>query len=383
MPDDTILNITLKKAGPPAAAGPVVPQPEPQLRFRGPAATPLLAPRGVCLAAGGLYVSDTGRNRVFIWRQLPQAEQAEPDVVLGQEDAFGTGRNAGGTASAVSLQYPSGLWSDGQRLIVADAWNHRVLIWHELPTRSGQPADVVLGQPDFTAHLPNARGVGAAPTERSLFWPYGLHSDGQRLWVADTGNRRVLYYETIPQENYAPAQGVIGKPDFYTRDYESADAIWPYSVKIGPQGALAIADTQYYRVLLWQDWRRAFAHKADCVIGQPDLAANGMNQYGLAPAAHTLSWCYDACFTPEGLLVADAGNSRILRFEPLPQLSNPSASGLIGKPDFSTGSENAETVWGTEKNLYWPFAVSAAAGWLAVADTGNHRIVLYGKSNGS
>lgn len=372
---DTVLNITLKKAAPPPSAA--VPQTLPFLVFKGAANTPFLAPRGVFVAGNRLLVSDTGRNRVFVWNNIPTRPQQEPDLVLGQEDTEGTGRNGGGDADAASLQYPSGLWSDGRRLIVADAWNHRVLIWHNFPSRNAQPADVVLGQDGFSRNLPNRSGVGALPAANSLYWPYGVFSDGQRLWIADTGNRRVLFFENIPEKNGAAADAVIGKPDFITRDYEHLDPIWPYSVKIGPDGSMAVADTQYYRVLIWRDWRTAFSGRADLVLGQPDPESNGMNQYGLFPAAHTLSWCYDACFTEQGLLVADTGNSRILRFDHLPQASGMPADGLLGKPDFHTGSENAETVFGTEQSMYWPFSICAEGGLLAVADTGNHRILLY------
>lgn len=374
--ENTILNITLKR-GATAHQTPIQPGLLPELVFKGPESTPFLAPRGVFLRNEQLFVSDTGRNRVFIWKNLPENTFQEPDVVLGQDDNDAVGRNSGGAVSAHSLQYPSGIWSDGQRLIVADAWNHRVLIWNELPTRQGQSADVVVGQPGFDTNQPNALKVGAAPSDRSLFWPYGVFSDGQRLWIADTGNRRILFYDHLPTENYAPAQGVIGKPDFITRDYENQDPIWPYSVKIGPEGAMAVADTQYYRILLWRDWRTAFQQKADCIIGQSDLEGNGQNQFGLQPAAHTLNWCYDTCFFQKGLLVADTGNSRVLRFDTLPGHNNAAADGLIGKPDFFTGSENAETVFGTEKNLYWPFSICADQSRLAVADTGNHRILIY------
>ncbi len=376
---DTILNITLKKGGPSAELLQAATEETrlPQTIFKGPESTPFLAPRGVFLYKNQLFVSDTGRNRVFIWHKFPETTFQEPDVVLGQGDADGTGRNAGGLVGAGSLQYPSGIWSDGQKLIVADAWNHRVLIWHKMPTRHGQPADVVIGQADFDANQPNAKGVGANPTEQTLFWPYGVFSDGQRLWIADTGNRRILYYENLPTEHFAAASGVIGKPDFMTRDYENEDPIWPYSVKIGPDGTMAVADTQYYRVLIWRDWRKAFQQKADVIVGQADLNSSGQNQYGLFPKANTLSWCYDACFTDQGLLVADTGNSRVLSFDTIPASSNPSADGLIGKPNFSTGSENAETVFGTENSLYWPFSICADSGRLAVADTGNHRVLLY------
>jgi len=345
--------------------------------FLGAADSPLLAPRGVFLVNNHLLVADTAQNRVFLWRQLPESEHAPPDLVLGQPSGISTGRNAHGAVHAGSLFYPSGLWSDGRRLIVADAWNHRVLIWRELPQSSGQAADVVIGQPGFEQNDPNVRGIGAAPHARSLHWPYGLFSDGRRLWIADTGNRRILYFDQIPEENYAPADGLIGKASFEERDYETCDPVWPYSVKVGPRGELAITDTQYYRVLLWRDWRTAFRQRAETVIGQPGLEANGQNQYRWFPEAHTLNWCYDTCFYRDGLWVADTGNSRLLWFENLPQNHNPAADGLLGQPDFQTGSDNLRTLRTTENSLYWPFQICTEGTTLVAADTGNHRILIY------
>ncbi len=344
--------------------------------FNGAYDNPFLAPRGVHLLGNKLLVSDTGKNRVFIWNQIPTQEFQSPDVVLGQDIATGTGRNQGSKISASTMQYPSGLWSNGKILAVADAWNHRVLIWHNFPTQSGQPADVVLGQTDFLGNEPNQLGVGSTPSERTMNWPYGLTSDGEHLWVADTGNRRVLYYDQIPTENNAPADKVIGKDTFDDRDYDHQHAIWPYSVKLSPHGQLAITDTQYYRVLLWERWTDAFSQPASVIIGQPTWEANGQNQFGLFPQANTLNWCYDSCFDNTGLWVADTGNSRLLRFSELPQQHNQPADSLIGPKDFSTSSENAETINGTSNTLYWPFSISISGQTMALADTGNHRIVL-------
>lgn len=344
--------------------------------FRGGAACPLLAPRGVWAVGGKLLVADTGQNRVFLWNNVPDTELAEPDLVLGQTGTAETGRNAGGAVSARTLHYPSGLWSDGQRLLVADAWNHRVLIWHTYPTRPGQAADVVLGQPDFLSNQPNVRGIGAGPTERSLNWPYGVTSDGQRLWIADTGNRRILYYDTLPTDTYAPATAVIGQATFTERDYEPQHPIWPYSVRLGTKGQLVVADTQYYRTLLWQDWRTATHHCADVVLGQPDFAGNGQNQYGLMPARHTQNWTYDAHFCGDGLLVADTGNSRLLWFATVPTTHNALPDNLIGHARFTIGSENADTRFGTDKQLYWPFSICVETNKLFIADTGNHRLVI-------
>lgn len=346
------------------------------LVFQGEEHNPLLAPRGVTLVGGKLLVCDTGQNRVFIWNQVPQSTYQAPDLFLGQDDRAATGRNAHGAVSATTLQYPSGLWSDGKQLIVADAWNHRVLIWKTFPTYSSQAADIVLGQPDFEHNQPNIDGVGKPPQATSLYWPYGVYSDGQHLWIADTGNRRVLFYEQIPTESFTPADRVIGKASFVERDYEHTDPIWPYSVKIQANGALAITDTQYYRVLLWEHWEQAFTEKASAIIGQQDFEANGQNQFGWFPQAHTLNWCYDACFYQNGLFVADTGNSRVLWFPQVPKQSNEAAKAVLGQDNFTTGSENKNTIKSTENSLYWPFHLGVEGQHLVIADTGNHRIII-------
>ena len=344
--------------------------------FKGAENNPFLAPRGIWITRTLLLVSDTGQNRVFLWRSLPNTPLAEPDVVLGQEHASETQRNSGQHVGAGSLQYPSGVWSNDKCLIVADAWNHRVLVWHSIPTHHGQPADVVIGQPGFESNQPNHHGIGATPGQQTLNWPYGIHSDGEQLWVADTGNRRVLYYENIPTENFTPADAVIGQEGFDQKEYDARNAIWPYSVRVSPLGRLAITDTQYYRVLLWDHWERALHFPADVIIGQQGFNDNGQNQYGLKPAAHTLNWCYDSFFDAEGIWVADTGNSRLLWFQQIPSTHNVAADGLIGHNNFETGSENMNTIHGTEEALYWPFSLCVNEEKIAIADTGNHRIIL-------
>ena len=84
--------------------------------FRGSEQRSFLAPRGVFVAKNKLFVSDTGQNRVFIWNTIPTTEFKEPDVILGQIEVVDSGRNSGGEVTATSLQYPSGLWSDGEQL---------------------------------------------------------------------------------------------------------------------------------------------------------------------------------------------------------------------------------------------------------------------------
>jgi len=344
--------------------------------FKGAKQKPFLAPRGVFVSGDMLFVSDTGRNRVFIWESIPIDEFKDPNIVLGQEDIEHSGRNSNGHVSSKSLHYPSGIWSNGKILIVADAWNHRVLIWNKIPVVNAQPADIVLGQPDFESNTPNILGQSSNPKANSLNWPYGVFSDGKSLWIADTGNRRVLYFKNIPDQNFKSADKVIGKPNFNTRDYENKDAIWPYSVKINNQGALAIADTQFYRVLIWKNKEDAFNKPADCIIGQENFENSGQNQFRLNPESNTLNWTYDACFYGNGILVNDTGNSRILVFKEIPKANNSKAQGLIGRPDFKTSSEYKENLSSTNAALYWPFSITTQNNKLYIADTGNHRLVI-------
>jgi hypothetical protein len=354
-----------------------VPVSKASLFFYGDDGNPFLAPRGLHTINGKLIVADTAQNRVFIWNKMPVSSWQKPDLVLGQLNSTDTRRNAGGETDASSLLYPSGVWSDGHKLILADAWNHRVLIWNSFPTQNGQPADVVTGQPDMQHNLPNVYGVGSAASARNLYWPYGVWSDGKHLWIADTGNRRVLFYEAIPTKNYQAADKVIGKENFEDKDYEHENAVWPYSVKVSEDGVLTITDTQYYRVLLWADWKDAFSKAADIIIGQPDLESCGQNQYNLGPKANTLNWCYDTFVKNGSLYIADTGNSRILFFKNIPTGNNNAADQLFGNNDFEAIGEHLEAGKHNSERLYWPFSLSVTDNQLIVADTGNHRIVFY------
>lgn len=346
--------------------------------FYGEAGNPLLAPRGVCLHGTTLVVSDTGQNRIFIWYDFAFQPHQPPDVVLGQKESNHTERNAGSAVSASSLQYPSGIWTNGITLLVADAWNHRVLVWHTMPVHNFQPADVVIGQKDFETNQPNVYGIGKAPAATSLNWPYGVYSNGSALWIADTGNRRVLYFHAIPTQNFAAADEVIGQETFTEKEYNNDNAIWPYAVKLSHSGAMAITDTQYYRVLVWHQWKDALTKTADILLGQNHLSDNGQNQYRLKPNAHTLNWVYDACFFKEGIAVADTGNSRLVLHEQIPAQHNAAAGMQIGQPDFETHGETSLSMKsGLENEMYWPFSVNADGDILVAADTGNHRILFY------
>jgi uncharacterized protein (TIGR03437 family) len=201
----------------------------------------LRGPQNVWIQNGKLFVADTQDNRVLIWNSIPTTNNQAADVVLGQPN-FTTDNQPAPTqpppyptAAANQLLNPSSVTSDGTRLFVTDLGFNRVLIWNSIPTSNAQNADVVLGQVDMAQTAPNNPTVCASgpgyPTgttqtqcQTSLNYPRFVISNGTKLFVADGGNDRVLIWDTIPTSNAAPANEVLGQPDFQ-QDVVSSAAI--------------------------------------------------------------------------------------------------------------------------------------------------------------
>jgi len=177
-------------------------------------ASTLDSPESVAVAGGKLIVTDGGNNRVLIWNTIPTADGTPADLVLGQADFTSCNQNAGGAVGASTLSYPNGMWSDGTRLAVADYDNSRVLIWNTIPAANNQPADLVLGQADFTQSACNRGGAASAST---LCYPYdGVYFNSAQLFVGDSDNDRVLIWNSFPTTNGQAADSVLGEPDFAT-----------------------------------------------------------------------------------------------------------------------------------------------------------------------
>jgi hypothetical protein len=179
----------------------------------------LTAPESFYIAGGKLLVSDSGNNRVLIWNSVPTTSGVPADLVLGQpsmtdcaaNDPFGAATTTR-AVTASTMFYPSGIWSDGTRIVVSDSSNNRVLIWTAFPTTNGHPADLVLGQTSFTSSV--ADDPVNVSTPAGLSHPYLLDSDGTQLFVADTDNNRVLLWHTFPSASGAMADDLLGQWSF-------------------------------------------------------------------------------------------------------------------------------------------------------------------------
>jgi hypothetical protein len=143
-----------------------------------------------------LYAADYGENRVLQY-QTPLVVRANADLVIGQNgfttDNFNLpATNASTFNDAEFVALDTSVVPN--RLYVADVGNNRVLGWKDVTAISNDsPADLVIGQPDFVSSACNNGGVSAA----SLCGGDGVAVDGSgNLYVGDTGNHRVLEYNT-------------------------------------------------------------------------------------------------------------------------------------------------------------------------------------------
>ncbi|MGH9627715.1 MAG: IPT/TIG domain-containing protein, partial [Bryobacteraceae bacterium] len=300
-------------------------------------------PTAVATDGTVLAVADTDNNRILIWNSIPASNGRPADVVVGQPD-FESGTlnfgGAGSVPSATGLRGPQGVWIQAGKLYVADTQNHRVLIWNSIPTSNGQPADVVLGQPDFTTFVQSdLTQIEVDPKPNNMLNPVSVTSDGTRLYVTDLGHNRVLVWNSIPTSNQAPADFVLGQPDVAghakannvealcepTGQDEAGENVFPARCAATmnfPRFALSdgqrlfVADGGNDRVLVWNTIPNRSGQPADVVLGQiTDTLVLDSEALRIA-AADSLRTPMALAWDGENLYVSDPFNRRVLAFTP-------------------------------------------------------------------
>lgn len=341
-----------------------------------PAADTLYGPRGVYLDQQRLIVADTGNHRVLIWHAHPTGDHAPADVVLGQPDFTTEGPNHGGPARGLHL--PSDVAVVAGNLVVADGWNHRLLVWDGIPTANYVAPAQVLGQPDFTSIAVNAGRERSATT---FNWPFGFLVENDCWTILDTGNRRVLGFKGMPVDGASPAF-LIGQNDPTLGEENRGGPAcansfrWPHAA-VCFDGHLWIADAGNHRVLGWPT-DSVGDTSASVVIGQLDFTSN--SEFVLArqgPAR--LRFPYGVAANRDWLAVADTANNRILCWGRRDWAATPAgaeATHVLGQPDFFANGENHWKAV-THHTLCWPYGVAIHQDLLAVADSGNNRVMLW------
>ena len=300
--------------------------------------------------SGNLWVTDLGRVLVFPG-PFTNGMNASTHI-LG---VFPTGYTFPTTQTALqtlldstTLQAPEGIFflAGGAGVGVVDAGFSRIMIFPPFaswPSTGPPSATTILGQlntctqsPNQTCKAPNNGNV--QPSGLTFSAPAGVAYTGTDLYLADSGNNRVL---DLPQTgNTLGAAGRILGQDFpYAnspnliegREFQFTGAVSGSSGLFSDAGMaidnssgtphLYVADPYNNRVLGFKDLRKfqnGAKNKADIVLGQADFTTALANFPSGNPNTPNSSGLY----RPVGLVVdakgnlyvADSLNGRVLRF---------------------------------------------------------------------
>jgi sugar lactone lactonase YvrE len=256
---------------------------------------------------GGFYVSDYGNNRVLYYG--PGDEKASR--VYGQPDFNSNTPNNGGI-SGKSLNGPIGvaLSADDSTLYVADMGNNRILVYD---VKSGSTGAIdVYGQSSLNTNYRNYNNTGT-PNSKGFYHPKALLLDKYGMYVTDALNNRVLYIDFAAHS----ATRVWGQPGFTTGTVNygglSAKSLnFPDGLALDSNsGGLFVADSGNNRVLYYPLTQTS----ATRVWGQPGFTSNLANNGGISDHSFYNPrglWLDNDTST---LYVADYLNNRVLRFK--------------------------------------------------------------------
>lgn len=229
----------------------------------GVSATQLNSPKAVYTTTTQLFVADSGNHRLLFWDSHPANNTVAAAHVIGQTDFT---LNASGCSSS-TLSNPAGVFVVDDKVIVLDQDNHRVLIWNMIPDADGVAADLVVGQQNMNfcqLNDDNGDGTTDSVTARTLNNPGGMWTDGERLLVADSGNNRVLVWETFPSISGQAADRVIGQADMTSFAVNNLSG--PLSVTSN-RVQIFIADSGNNRVVIFNNFPATNNPTEDAVIG--------------------------------------------------------------------------------------------------------------------
>jgi hypothetical protein len=366
-----------------------------------------------------LIVSDTYNNRVLIWNKAPTTARVPPDIVLGQSSFQNVAANRGASASNDTLNQPKNAIVIGSKLFVADTGNNRVLVWNTIPKSSGVGADLVIGQPDFAT-------TSFATSNVKLKAPNGFVSDGNNLLVNDSGNFRILIWNTLPLQNFQPADAVIGQTNFDSATLSSSSLS---TVSNSTQGALAIFNNKLLigdraRILVFDAVPSTNFASAAYALGQSSgtgmaysqgtpwsfnetngisvidnslvitegtlSANNAISIWNTLPATYntnfnfTISsisyltqtnWSVPLKFHTDGTRLFALTGTAIYIWNTIPAETSTAPNIVLGQADFTSTTANAGGL--SSSSLNGASDLTIVAGKLVVADTNNNRILIW------
>lgn len=322
----------------------------------GISADSLNGPAGVAVdSAGGVYVSDSGNNRVLFY----SGNSTTASRVFGQFGSFSSNTPNNGGVSLNSLKYPQGIAANISGLYVADTANNRVLFFSGTSTTASR----VYNQ---TGNLSVTSGARAADF---LFSPFGVSIGPNGLYIADSGNNRVLYF---PGSSMAPSL-VYGQAGSFASSDANKGGLSGSSLS-GPVSVAPVANG-VYMVDKWNSRVLFFpgtSASASRVYGQRDSLVSSTPNLGGSSADCLMNYIPRMAADATGVYVVDTVNSRVLYFAG----TSTTASRVYGqRGSFTDNMPNNGGISADSLNL--PRGVAISPNGIYIADTGNSRVLFY------
>jgi sugar lactone lactonase YvrE len=375
-----------------------------------PNAASLQFPMGLAIdAVNSLYVADQANNRVLEFNEFGSPGNKVANGAGGQIDRSHNGPNL---VDPIGEHSPGGIAVDAtsqpphRHLYVADTANNRVLGWRDVTSfGAAMPANIVLGQPDLFSFKCNngvaATDVGGLGAD-SLCGPARMAVDqAGNLYVADSGNNRVMVYNTPfnaasgePGAGDATADFVYGQGGVFTTrscNPSGANATTlcnPSAVALDAAGNIYVADAGNSRVL-------EFAKAGNPPGASDAIASRSYGQGAVAdfsdtkcadgvagdptPSDHAMCGPGGVAIDASGsLLVADSGNNRVIEID-APLAGTQKASRVFGQAgDFTLSKCNRGSYLPDASTLCAPAGLMLdVTGNLWVADANNNRVLEY------
>ncbi len=336
-----------------------------------------------------LFVADTSNNRVLVYNLDADNVPLDmiPDNVLGRVNYYS---NALATTQS-GLNAPTGLAFDSARnqLFVSDMTNSRIVVFDTTSITDGENAVNVLGQVNYTT-------ATATTTQLGLSAPRQISYDegSKQLFVADTGNSRVIVYDLTTIVDGEGAVDVLGQDD------GTVSAPSPIYIKGTAQNAahklgmsgpsvgvvmdtvghrLFVSDTTNNRILVYNlnGSNVLLDRTPDNVLGQLNFytVAAGATQSGLETPN---GLAFDA--TGNRLFVAEGAGSRVKIYDTTSITDGEEAENVIGQSTFA-----GTTAATSQIRMSQPFDVlyqNGSNSRLFVADATLNRVTVYNLATG-
>lgn len=319
--------------------------------------------------------------------QATPPDLTPPGLTTGME-----AQTLGGDLASSLFARPYDICFSGAYVYVSDVDGGVVQVFDA--TSLNTPMKLRNARPRYSLRNQNVGADAGVGPQRALAGPRGLFCASDQLLVADTANHRVLAFsfESNPSDSVL-ARAVIGQANFTDANvnrgngnnpvskglYEPVGIFWDRRNDALPR-RVYIADSQNHRVVGY------VANNVNSLTGlnaiDPDLIVGQVSAMTKVPAggAKGLNLPFSVYVEGARLAVADSGNHRVLTYA-VPSDSPPP------QPVATTvfGQTDFDTVTGDTgaARLRSPQVARTLLDFAAIVDSGNNRVLLFRKTFGT